>query len=97
MLKLMGELLKGNVALESVEVLRKKIKSIKSCTGKRLRRLKIQEKRNVEHELTMFNNLNLLRLRLPIFSSKMWYQVEQLHRIFLFYYIIHIHSCIHQW
>jgi hypothetical protein len=29
MLKLMGELLKRNVAVESVEVLRKKIKSIK--------------------------------------------------------------------
>jgi ppGpp synthetase/RelA/SpoT-type nucleotidyltranferase len=40
MLKLMGELFKGNVALESVEVVRKKIKSIKTCTGKRLRRLK---------------------------------------------------------
>jgi len=30
MLKLMGELLKRNVAVESVEVLRKKIKSIKN-------------------------------------------------------------------
>jgi hypothetical protein len=41
MLKLMGKLLKRNVAVESVEVLRKKIKSIKkTCTGKSLRRWK---------------------------------------------------------
>jgi hypothetical protein len=40
MLKLMGELLKRDVGVESVEVLRKKVKSIKTCTGKSLRRLK---------------------------------------------------------
>jgi hypothetical protein len=34
MLKLMGELLKGNVAVESVDVLRKKVKSMKKCTDK---------------------------------------------------------------
>jgi hypothetical protein len=43
MLKLMGELLKGNVGVESVEVLRKKT-SIKTCTGKSLRSLKIKKK-----------------------------------------------------
>jgi hypothetical protein len=65
-LKLMGELLKRNVAVESVEVLRKKIKSIfkKTCTGKSLRR----SKKEVEEELTMFINLNLRGLRGPIFS-----------------------------
>jgi len=45
MLKLMGEILKRNVAAESVEVLRKKIKSFKMCTGKSLRRLKNPKKK----------------------------------------------------
>jgi hypothetical protein len=45
MLKLTGELLKRNVAVESVEVLRKKIKSIKTCTGKSLGK---SEKKTVE-------------------------------------------------
>ena len=66
MLKLMGQLLKRNVAVESLEVLRKKIKSIKTCTGKSLRRLKNPIK--VKQELTMFVNLNLHGLRGPIFS-----------------------------
>ena len=56
-----------NVAVESVELLRKKIKSIKKkCTGKSLRRLKNPKK--VEQERTMFINLNLYGLRGPIFS-----------------------------
>ena len=66
MLKLMGELLKTNVAVESVKVLRKKIKSMKTCTGKSLRRLKYPKK--VEQELTMFIDLNLHGLRGPMFS-----------------------------
>ena len=43
-LKLMGELLNRNVAVESVEVLRKKIKSIYTCTSKSVRRLKHPKK-----------------------------------------------------
>jgi hypothetical protein len=39
MLKRMGELLKRNVAVESVEVLRKKIKSIKNAYRKELKRI----------------------------------------------------------
>jgi len=36
MLKLMGELLKTNVAIEGVDVLRKKIKNIKKCVPARV-------------------------------------------------------------
>jgi hypothetical protein len=62
-----GELLKRNLAVESVEVMRKKLKSIKkTCTGKSLRRLK--NPKQVERQLTMFINLNLHGLRGPIFS-----------------------------
>ena len=66
MLKLMGEILKRNVAVEGVEVLRKKIKSIKNEYRQEL--TKIEKSRKVEQELTMFINLNLHGLRGPIFS-----------------------------
>jgi len=39
MLKLMGELLKGNVAVESVELLRKKTKSIKNVYRQELTKI----------------------------------------------------------
>jgi hypothetical protein len=39
MLKLMGELLKGNVAIENVEVLRKKIKSIENAYRQELTKI----------------------------------------------------------
>ena len=45
MLKLMGELLTRNVADESVDVLRKKIKSIKNVYRQELRRLKNPKKK----------------------------------------------------
>ena len=64
MLKLMGEVLKRIVAVESLEVLRKMMKSSKKRTGKSFRRVK----KKVEQELTMFINLNLHGLREPIFS-----------------------------
>jgi uncharacterized membrane protein len=67
MLKLMGELLKRNVAAESVEVLRKKIKSIKNVYRQELTKTE-KLKKKVEQELTMFINLNLHDLRGPIFS-----------------------------
>jgi hypothetical protein len=57
MLKLIGELLKRNVALESVEILRKKIKSIKNVYRQEL--TKIEKSKKVELELTMFISLNL--------------------------------------
>jgi hypothetical protein len=66
MLKLMGEILKRNVAVESVEDLRKKIKSIKNLHRQEL--TKIEKSKKVEHELTMFINLNLHDLRGPILS-----------------------------
>ena len=63
-------ILKRNVAVESVEVLRKKIKSIKNVYWQELtktEKLK-KEKEKVEQALTMFINLNLHGLRGPIFS-----------------------------
>jgi hypothetical protein len=65
MLKLMGKLLKRNVAVESVEVLRKKIKSIKKRVPARAYK---DQGGGVEQELMMFINLNLRGLRGPIFS-----------------------------
>jgi hypothetical protein len=65
MLKLMGELLKRNVAVESVEVLRKKIKSIRNVYRQDLTKI---GGGGVEQELTMFINLNLHGLRGQIFS-----------------------------
>jgi len=47
MLKLMGELLKRNMAVESVEVLRKEIKSIKKRVPARV--TKIEKSKRVEH------------------------------------------------
>jgi hypothetical protein len=60
MLKLMGELLNRNVAVESVEVLRKKIK-YKTRVPARLKHPK-----KVERELKMFISLNLSGLGGPI-------------------------------
>jgi len=79
MLKLMGELLKRNVALKSVEVLRKKVKSIKNVYRQELK--KTEKSKKVEQKLTTLINLNLHGLRGPIFSCNMSYQVEQVHRI----------------
>jgi signal recognition particle GTPase len=66
MLKLMEELLKMNVGVESVEVLWKKIKSIKTCTGKNL--LRLNKFKKGERELAMGKNLNVHGLRGTIYS-----------------------------
>ena len=84
MLKLMGKVLKRNVAVESVEVLRKKVKSIKNLYWQEL--TKIEKK--MEQQLMMFVNLNLHGLRGPIFSLKVMYQVAQLHRILLSTFVL---------
>jgi len=76
MLKLMGKLLKRNMAVESVEFLWKKIKSIKNVYRQKLTKIE-----KSPEKLTMFINLNLHGSSGPIFSWKMLYQIEQLHRI----------------
>jgi hypothetical protein len=60
MLKLMGKLLKRNVAVESVAVLRKKIKSIKNVYRQELTKTAKSPppKKKLEQELTKFINLN---------------------------------------
>jgi hypothetical protein len=64
MLKVVGELLKRNVAVESVEVLRKKIKEYKNVYQQELTKV---GKKEVKQEPT-FINLNLRGLRGLIFS-----------------------------
>jgi hypothetical protein len=78
MSKLMGELLKRSVDVESVEVLRKKIKSIKTCTGKSLRRLKNKKKVAGADD---FYQPKLAWFKWADIFLKKSYQVEQLHRI----------------
>jgi hypothetical protein len=60
MLKLMGELLKRNVALGRVEVLRKKIKRIKYVYRQELTKI---EKSKISAAGAMFINLNLYGLK----------------------------------
>jgi hypothetical protein len=67
MMKLMGKPLTRNVPVKSVEVLQRKIKSIKRRVPARVYKdCKVKVK--VELELTIFINLNLYSLRGPIFS-----------------------------
>ena len=58
MLRLMGELSRRNVAVESVEILRKKTKCIKNVFRLELTMIEKNPKK-VEQGLTIFINLNL--------------------------------------
>jgi hypothetical protein len=77
MLKLMGEILKRNVAVESVEGLRKKTKNIKNVYRQEL--TKIQNPPKVEQDLTMFTNLNLCPIQQSYDYQVRWYFIYKVY------------------
>jgi len=97
MLKLIDELLKRNVAVESVEVLRKKIKSIKNVYRQEL--TKIEKSKKVEQEQDVYQPKLAWFKRADIFlknivscrttTSNLVSTFVLLH-IFLYFYYIHL-------